>query len=136
MVGPTVEAGRVVAEADVQAFAELSGDHNPVHLDDAYAVATLMKGRVVHGALLGGFISAMLGARLPGPGAIYLSQTLNFKRPVRIGDEVTVRVRVEAIEGETVTLSTVCLVRRKAAVDGRAVVRIAPQPAHREAEAV
>ncbi len=115
---------RLVEEADVLAFAVVSGDANPVHLDEAYAKTTLMKGRVVHGALLAGFISAVLGAELPGPGAIYLSQTLNFKRPVRIGDDVTVQVTVRAIDGDDVTLSTVCLVRRKVAVDGEARVRV------------
>lgn len=123
-VGQMAEIVRSVTEADVAAFAAVSGDCNPVHLDEAYARTTLMKGRVVHGALLGGFISAVLGADLPGPGAIYLSQTLNFKRPVRLDDEVTVRVVVKAIDDENVTFSTACLVRRKIAADGEAVVRV------------
>ncbi|MHB8284114.1 MAG: MaoC family dehydratase [Caulobacteraceae bacterium] len=128
-VGQTAELVRSVSEADVVAFAAVSGDCNPVHLDEDYARTTLMKGRVVHGALLGGFISAVLGADMPGPGAIYLSQTLNFKRPVRLDDEVTVRVVVEAIEDENVTFSTACLVRRKVAADGQAVVRVARRKA-------
>lgn len=124
-LGQTAEWVRSVTEADVAAFAAVSGDYNPVHLDEAYACATLMKGRVVHGALLGGFISAVLGADLPGPGAIYLSQSLSFKRPVRLDDEITVQVVVKSIDNENVTFSTVCLVRRKVAADGEAVVRVA-----------
>jgi len=124
-VGQKTESVRSVSEADVAAFAEVSGDCNPVHLDEVYARTTLMKGRVVHGALLGGFISAVLGADLPGPGAIYLSQTLSFKRPERLDDEVTVRVVVRDIDNEDVTFSTTCLVRRKVAADGEAVVRVA-----------
>jgi 3-hydroxybutyryl-CoA dehydratase len=124
-VGQAAERVRSVSEADVAAFAAVSGDFNPVHLDEAYARTTLMKGRVVHGALLGGFISAVLGAELPGPGAIYLSQTLSFKRPVRLDDEVTVRVVVKSIDDEDVTFATACLVRRKVAADGEAVVRVA-----------
>ncbi len=127
-LGRSAQAVRRVSEQHLAAFAEVSGDANPIHMDEAYARTTLMKGRVVHGMLLGGFISALLGTELPGPGAIYLSQTLTFKRPVRLGDEVTVRAAVKAIDGEDVTLSTACLVRRKACVEGEAVVRVARRP--------
>ena len=128
-LGRSAEMLRRVAEPDLAAFAAVSGDANPIHMDEAYAVATLMKGRVVHGMLLGGYISALLGTELPGPGAIYLSQTLTFKRPVRIGDEVTVRATVKAIEGQDVTLATTCLVRRKVCLEGEAVVRVSPRAA-------
>ena len=83
-----------------------------------------MKGRVVHGMLLGGYISAVIGTKLPGAGTIYLSQSLRFKRPVRIGDEVLVRVEVKAIDGVDVSLSTQCRVRGKVVVDGEALVRV------------
>jgi 3-hydroxybutyryl-CoA dehydratase len=128
-VGLSVERVRVVREEDVAAFAAVTGDDNPVHLDEAFAAGTIFKGRVAHGMLAAGYISALLGAELPGPGAIYLSQTLDFKRPIRIGDEVTVRATVKSIEGAAVTISTVCLVRRKPAVEGVAVVRAPRRPA-------
>jgi 3-hydroxybutyryl-CoA dehydratase len=128
VVGFSVERVRRVRDEDVAAFAAVTGDDNPVHLDEAFAGGTIFKGRVAHGMLAAGYISALLGAELPGPGAIYLSQTLDFKRPIRIGDEVTVRATVTAIAGADVTIATVCLVRRKAAVDGLAVVRAQRRP--------
>jgi 3-hydroxybutyryl-CoA dehydratase len=127
-LGLSVERVRVVREEDVAAFAAVTGDDNPVHLDEAFAAGTIFKGRVAHGMLAAGYISALLAAELPGPGAIYLSQTLDFKRPIRIGDEVTIRATVTAIEAADVTIATVCLVRRKAAVDGHAVVRAPRRP--------
>ena len=130
-VGDTAETNHVVTDADIRAFAEVSGDHNPVHLDEDFAQATRFKGRIAHGMLSAAYISALLGNQLPGPGSIYISQTLNFKRPVRIGDEVTTRVTVEAIDLDKglATLATVCLVRNKAVLDGQAVA----MPARREA---
>lgn len=125
-LGQTAERTRVVAAADLEAFATLSGDSNPLHLDEAYAAATPFKGRVAHGMLLGAWISAVLGTELPGPGAVYVSQTLRFKRAVRIGDVAVVRVEVvelDAAVGHAV-LSTRCLVRNKVMADGEAVVRL------------
>jgi 3-hydroxybutyryl-CoA dehydratase len=125
-VGRTAELVRVAGEADIVAFAQVTGDTNPVHLDAEYAAATSFGERIAHGMLSAGYISAVLGTVLPGPGAIYLSQTLAFKRPVRIGDEVTARVAVTAIDEAKarVTLATTCLVRGKAVVDGEAVVMV------------
>ncbi len=97
-IGQTAELRRTVTEHDIEAFAEVTGDENPVHLDEAYAAATQFKGRIAHGMLSAGYISAVLGTQLPGPGAIYVSQTLNFRRPVRIGDEVTAEVKVTSID--------------------------------------
>ena len=77
-----------VSEADIAAFAEVSGDKNPVHLDAAYAATTMFKERIAHGMLSAAYISAVFGMELPGPGSIYISQTLNFKAPVKIGDTV------------------------------------------------
>ncbi len=130
-VGDTAESRHVVTDADLHAFAEVSGDDNPMHLDEAYAQKTRFKGRIAHGMLAGAYISAVLGTELPGPGSIYISQSLSFKRPVRIGDEVTTRVTVEEIElaKGLVTISTVCRVNNKTVVDGRAVV----MPARRAA---
>ncbi len=125
-LGQSAETKHVVTDGDIRAFADVSGDHNPVHLDEDYAAATPFKSRIAHGMLSAGYISAVLGNRLPGPGAIYISQTMNFKRPVRIGDEVTTRVAVSAIDSEKarVTLATVCEVGGKAVVEGEAVVMV------------
>ncbi|HXQ12185.1 MAG TPA: MaoC family dehydratase [Caulobacteraceae bacterium] len=125
-IGQTAERRRVVSEADIDAFAAVSGDSNPVHLDAAYAAQTRFGGRIAHGMLAASYLSALLGTELPGPGAIYVSQTLRFRRPVRIGDEVTARVTIAAIEPERgrVTLDTVCLVEGKNVVEGEAVVMV------------
>jgi len=127
-VGQTAEMTHVVGEQDLVAFAEVSGDTNPVHLDEAYAATTPFGGRIAHGMLSAAYVSAVLGTKLPGPGAIYLSQQMRFRRPVRIGDEVTARVTVTALEEKRgqVTLETVCLVGGKGVLDGEAVV-LAPK---------
>ncbi len=129
-VGKFSERMHTVVEADIEAFAAVSGDSNPVHLDEAYAAATQFKGRIAHGMLSGAYISAILGMDLPGPGAIYLSQTLAFKRPVRIGDTVLARATVVAIDPDKarVTLKTECLVNAKQVVDGEAVVMVPRRP--------
>jgi 3-hydroxybutyryl-CoA dehydratase len=128
VVGATAGLEHRVTEADLFAFAEVTGDTNPVHLDEAYAANTLFKQRIAHGMLSAGYISALLGTRLPGPGAIYLSQTLVFKRPVKIGDPVAARVSVTALEEAKarVSLACVCTVDGKAVLEGEAVV-LAPR---------
>jgi 3-hydroxybutyryl-CoA dehydratase len=125
-VGQSAQLVRAVAEADLVAFAQVTGDTNPVHLDAGYAATTPFGERIAHGMLSAGYISAVLGTALPGPGAVYLSQSLAFKRPVKIGDEVTARVTVTAIDDAKarVTLATACLVRGKTVVDGEAVVMV------------
>lgn len=125
-VGQSAQLVRTVREADIVAFAQVTGDTNPVHLDADYAAKTSFGGRIAHGMLSAGYISAVLGTALPGPGAIYLSQTLKFKRPVRIGDEVTAEVTISEINEAKaqVTLATVCKVGGKAVVDGEAVVMV------------
>jgi len=125
-IGQTAELVRVVGEADIVAFAEVTGDTNPVHLDADYAAKTSFGQRIAHGMLSAGYISAVLGTQLPGPGAIYLSQSLKFKRPVKIGDEVVAQVTVTEINDAKaqVTLATVCKVNGKAVVDGEAVVMV------------
>jgi 3-hydroxybutyryl-CoA dehydratase len=121
-LGQSAERLFPITEATVRAFAEVSGDANPVHLDEAYAARTVFRGRVAHGMLLGGHISAVLGDDLPGPGSIYLSQTLDFEQPVRIGALVKVRVEVIALENRKATLSTVCTVDGQVVASGQAVV--------------
>ena len=125
-VGQSAERTHTVGAADIEAFAAVSGDHNPVHMDEAFAKTTAFGGRIAHGMLSAAYISAVLGNDLPGPGAIYLSQTLNFRRPVKIGDVVTARVTVAAIDAEKarVTLTTVCEVAGKAVVQGEAVILV------------
>lgn len=121
-VGMTAEFAKVLTQADIAAFAEISGDTNPVHLDDAYAATTLFKGRIAHGMLTAGLISAVLGTKLPGPGCIYLAQELNFRAPVKPGDKVTAKVMVTEVipEKKRVILQTHCLVDGKVVLDGQA----------------
>ena len=131
-VGQSAERRFSITDERVRAFAEVSEDRNPVHLDEAYAAGTMFKGRVAHGMLLGGFISAVLSGDLPGPGSIYLSQTLEFAHPVRIGDEVTVRVTVIGAERSRVRLQTLCLVGDVVVCRGEAS---AAPPRRRKAQA-
>ncbi|CAN5153792.1 MaoC family dehydratase [soil metagenome] len=125
-VGQSAELVRTVTEADLVAFAAVTGDTNPVHLDADYAATTPFGERIAHGMLSAGYISAVLGTTLPGPGAVYLSQSLAFKRPVKIGAEVTARVTVTAIDEAKgrVTLATACQVAGKTVVDGEAVIMV------------
>lgn len=125
-VGQSAELVREITEDRIQRFAEASDDHNPVHLDEAYAATTAYRGRIAHGLLSASFVSAVVGTLLPGPGAIYLGQTLGFHKPVRIGDVVTARVTVAAIDPTSarVTLKTECLVDGEPVLDGEAVIRV------------
>ncbi len=93
-IGQKASYSKSVTEADIQLFAVVSGDVNPVHLDEDYASTTMFKGRIAHGMLTGAFISAALALELPGPGTIYLGQSLRFKLPVKIGDAITVNLEV------------------------------------------
>ncbi len=122
--GMTAVYARTVTEADIVAFAGVSGDDNPVHLNQDYAATTMFKGRVAHGMLSVGYISAAIGTRLPGPGCVYLNQSLRFKAPVRVGDTVTARVTVTEVDRarNRVKLSTVCTVGDKVVIDGEAEV--------------
>ena len=125
-VGQSAELTRTVAEGDLAAFAEVTGDTNPVHLDAAYAAGTTFKERIAHGMLSAGYISAVIGTKLPGPGAIYVAQSLRFRRPVKIGDAVTATATVSAIDTAKarVTLTTVCTVGGKAVLEGEAEIMV------------
>jgi 3-hydroxybutyryl-CoA dehydratase len=129
-VGRTAERTHVVTAEDIDRFAEVSGDFNPLHMDEAYAAQTPFKSRIAHGMLSGAYISAALAGELPGAGSVYLSQSLNFKRPVRIGDEVLTRIRIESIDEARarLTISTVCKVRNKTVTDGEAIVLVPRRP--------
>lgn len=107
-VGARAEIRRTVTDADIRSFAEATGDTNPVHLDEAYAAGTRFGGRIAHGLLTAGLVSAVLANRLPGPGTVYLSQTLEFKAPVRPGDAVTAEVEVLEVTGRRARLATRC----------------------------
>jgi 3-hydroxybutyryl-CoA dehydratase len=125
-VGQSADLVRTVGEADIIAFAAVTGDNNPVHLDADYAATTPFGERIAHGMLSAGYISAVIGTQLPGPGAIYMSQSLRFKRPVKIGDEVTARATITEIDATKarVTLATVCLVSGKPVVEGEALIMV------------
>lgn len=120
-----------VDDAAINAFAAVSGDYNPIHMDEEFARTTPFKGRIAHGMLMAGYISASLSSYLPGVGAIYVSQTLKFKRAIRPGDDVTVHLVITEINEKTahVTLSTIVKCRNKVMVDGTAVILTPRRPA-------
>jgi 3-hydroxybutyryl-CoA dehydratase len=126
-IGMSAMRRNVVTREHIVAYAELSGDQNPVHLDDAFAATTQFKGVIAHGMLSAGFVSAVLGNDLPGAGAVYMGQTLSFRGPVRPGDEVVTTVTVKDIvrDKRRVTLTTVCVVGGKVVLDGEAMVKVA-----------
>lgn len=109
-VGDSAWMRRTITEADIVNFAGVSGDFNPIHIDDLYAKGTMFKGRIVHGFFTASFISNVIGNQLPGPGGIYVQQHLRFTAPVRMGDTITTRVEVtEKIpEKKRIILKTVC----------------------------
>lgn len=115
---------KVVTDEDIQMFAKVSTDHNPVHMDDDYAKETIFNGRIAHGMLTAGLISAVIGEQLPGHGTIYMGQTLKFMAPVRPGDMVTAEVEVTGIEltKRRVQLDCRCLVDGKPVLKGEATV--------------
>ncbi|TSD89852.1 MaoC family dehydratase [Mycobacterium sp. KBS0706] len=125
-VGMSANFGKTVTEADILLFSGVSGDTNPVHLNQVYAEGTRFRGRISHGLLSAGFISAVIGTRLPGPGSIYVSQSLQFKAPVRPGDTVTARVTVAGMmpERNRVVLQTRCYVGDRLVIDGEAVILV------------
>jgi 3-hydroxybutyryl-CoA dehydratase len=129
-VGQEASMSRIVSEADIVAYAALSGDYNPVHLDADYAAKTIFKERIAHGILSAGYISAIFGMKLPGPGAIYVSQSLFFKGPVKIDDRVESIVKlVELIpEKKRARFECLCSVGGKPVLTGEAVLMVPPRP--------
>ncbi len=124
-VGDATTRTRTITDEDIRAFAELSGDHNPVHLDDEYAAGTRFGRRVAHGMLAASLVSATLANDLPGRGSVYLGQTLRFVAPVFPGDTVTARVEVTKVREDKpiVTLETVCTNQSgERLIEGEAVV--------------
>jgi len=131
VIGQTYERSFTASDAVIRAFADVSEDHNPIHTDEAFAATTPFRGRIAHGALLGAWISATIADGLPGRGSIYVSQSLMFKRAVKLDDTVTIGLTVTAIDTKTahVTLSTVAKVRNKLYADGVAEVIAPKRPA-------
>ena len=125
-VGQSAMFGKTVTEADIMAFAGVSGDTNPIHLHEAFAKTTRFGQRIAHGMLSGSFISTVVGTKLPGPGSVYVSQTLSFTAPVSIGDTVTAICTITHINHERrrVTLKTQCLNGDIVVIDGEAVVSV------------
>ena len=129
--GMSAVFSKTVTDADIVLFAGITGDTNPVHLDEEFAKPTMFKGRIAHGMLTAGFISAVFGTKLPGPGCVYISQNLKFKAPVKIGDTVKARVTVSAIDQDKarVTFATTCHVGDKIVLDGEAQLMVPRRPA-------
>ena len=123
-IGMVRSLSKVVTDHDIELFAEVSTDRNPVHLDDDYARDTIFEGRIAHGMLTAGLVSAVIGEQLPGHGTVYLGQSLKFLAPVRPGDRVTAEVEVLEIDysKRRVQLDTRCLVRGKPVLKGEATV--------------
>jgi 3-hydroxybutyryl-CoA dehydratase len=125
-VSQSASFSKTVTEADVELFAGLSGDLNPVHVNAEEAARSIFGERIAHGMLCASFISTVLGTRLPGPGTIYLSQSLRFTAPVKIGQTVRATVTVTALNPEKgrATLQTVCTVGDQVVVEGEALVKV------------
>lgn len=129
-IGQAHETVHTITEDDITKFAEVSGDYNPLHMDDEFAAGTTFGKRIAHGALTASYISGILGNNLPGPGAIFTGLSMRFRRPVYIGDEVTVRAEVseKKARGNRVTLAVSCIVAGKRVIIGEAQV-VAPSRA-------
>ena len=124
-IGASASLTKTFTAEDVRAFAEISGDKNPVHLDEDYAAQTQFKKRIAHGMLTAGLISAVLGTQLPGEGSIYLGQTINFRAPVYLGDTITATVTIIKMHARKpiITLETICKNQDDVVVlDGEAVI--------------
>jgi 3-hydroxybutyryl-CoA dehydratase len=126
-VGQSATLSKTISEADILLYAAVSLDTNPVHFDEEFAGKSRFGGRIAHGMLSAGLISALLGTRLPGPGTIYLRQSLSFKAPVRIGDTVKAVVEITDLNPsrKSATLQTRCMVKETIVIDGEALVLVA-----------
>ncbi len=124
--GMSAVYSRTVTDADIVMFAGVSGDTNPLHLSNDFAKDTMFEGRIAHGMLSASFISTLIGTRLPGPGAIYMSQSLKFLAPVRPGQTVNTRATVTDINHEKarITLHTQCMVGDEVVIEGEALIKV------------
>ena len=125
-LGLSESMSHTITDADIKGFAELSGDRNPIHLSEEFAAKTFLKTRIAHGIYTASFISALIGMRLPGPGAIYISQSLFFSAPVRLGDTVTAKVEVVELMAEKcrARLACTCKVGDEVVLEGEAWVKV------------
>lgn len=125
-IGQTASLGKTITEADILLYAAVSLDTNPVHLNAEAARASVFGERIAHGMLSAGLISAVLGTQLPGPGTLYMRQSLRFAAPVKIGDTVVATVEVTALNPEKrrATLKTVCAVGDEVVIEGEAYVQV------------
>ncbi len=124
-MGQSAEVVHSITEEDIQKFGDLSGDFNPIHFNEEWAKKTMFGGRIAHGILTASYISAVIGMHLPGPGTVYMSQSMRFIAPVRIGDTITARVEVINLNNEKqrVTLKTTCTNQNdKVVLDGEALI--------------
>jgi 3-hydroxybutyryl-CoA dehydratase len=129
-VGQTATLSKTITEADILMYVAVSLDTNPIHLDEETARQSRFGGRIAHGMLSAGLISALLGTRLPGPGTIYLSQSLAFRAPVRIGDTVKATVEITDLNPlkKRATIRTTCMVKEETVINGEAVVLVPSRP--------
>lgn len=125
-IGMSASFSQTITDADIKAFAAISGDKNPVHVNDEYASSSRYKKRIAHGLLTSSFFSSLFGTKIPGEGCVYVSQTLKFKRPVYIDDTVTAMVEVVGVDVDArrVYFKTTCTVGRKVVTDGEAEIFI------------
>jgi 3-hydroxybutyryl-CoA dehydratase len=129
-VGMSARYSHTITDADIRTYAQLSGDFNPVHFSEEYAVSSRFKGRIAHGLYSAGFFSALFGTQLPGPGCVYVSQNLNFKLPVYLGDTVTAEIKVTAIDDKKrrVFFDTTCSVKDAIVIEGKAELYVRKRP--------
>ena len=128
--GMTEVFGKTITDADIMMFAGISGDINPIHLNHEFARETMFEGRIVHGMLTASFISTVIGTKLPGPGCIYVNQSLRFRAPVKAGDTVAARVTVKKLipDKNFAELVTVCMIGDIVVIDGDATVMVPSRP--------
>ena len=126
VVGMKASYSQTITDSDIKSFAGISGDHNPVHIDSEYAAESRFGKRIAHGLMSAGFFSAIFGTKIPGPGCVYVSQTLSFLRPVYIDDTVTAEVEVKKVDQEKrrVFFDSTCKVRGKKVITGSAEIYI------------
>jgi len=125
-IGMMASYSQTITDTDIKLFSGISGDKNPVHMSDEYAEKSRFKKRIAHGLLSASFFSSLFGTKLPGEGCVYVSQNLNFKRPVYIGDTVTASITVTSIDilKSRVFFNTECKVKNKIVIDGTAEIFI------------
>lgn len=125
-IGMEASHAKRITSGDIEAFADLTGDDNPLHLSEDFAAGTIFKQRIAHGMLTASLLSTVIGTKLPGPGCIYISQTLNFRAPVHIGDEVVATARVSELldKKRRAIFSCNCTVNGTTVLDGEAVIQV------------